>query len=103
MIPSSMIAAERELRRVIERRQTGDISKCLASYGETARKQLESLLPEDPVRRHVCERVLSVLNWAKLMLYTRRSTLAEELRFLQRTHRFLGVDASSSPRFRLDL
>jgi hypothetical protein len=103
VIPSSIIAAEQELRRVIERRQAGDISKCLADYGETARKQLDSLLPEDPVRRHVCERVLSVLNWAKLMLHTRRSTLAEELRVLQRTHRFLGAETSSSPRFRLDL
>jgi hypothetical protein len=103
VIPSSIIAAERELRRVIERRQAGDISKFLTEYGETARKQLESLLPEDPVRRQVCERVLSVLDWAKLMLYTRRSALADDLRVLQRAHLFLGAETSSSPRFHLDL
>jgi hypothetical protein len=103
VIPSSIIAAEQELRRVIEKRQAGDISKFLTAYGDTTRKELESLLPEDPVRRHVSERVLSVLNWAKLILYTRRSTLAEELRVLQRAHRFLRAEASSSPRFRLDL
>jgi hypothetical protein len=103
-----MIAAEQELRRVIERRQAGDISQCLTAYGETARKQLESLLPDDPARRQTCERVLSVLNWAKLMLHTRRSALAEELRVLQRTHRFLGAELlrtepGAGPRFRIDL
>ena len=108
MIPSSIIAAEQELRRVIERRQAGDISQCLSAYGETARKQLESILPHDPAHRQICERVLSVLNWAKLMLHTRRSTLAEELRVLQRTHRFLGAERlDTAPgtdlRLRIDL
>jgi len=108
MIPSPIIAAEQELRRVMERRQGGDISQCLDTYGETARKQLESILPGDPAHRQICEHVLSVLNWAKLMLHTRRSTLAEDLRALQRTHRFLGAERLSTepgadPRIRIDL
>jgi len=103
VIPSSIMAAERELRLVIERRRAGDISKCLAAYGETAGNQIRGLLPEDPVRRQIYERVLSVLDWAMLMLYTRRSILAENLRAIQRTQRFLGAEPSAGPRFHQDL
>jgi hypothetical protein len=103
MIPFPILAAERELRLVIERRRAGDISKCLAAYGEVARQQVNCLRPNDPVRRQVCERVLSVLDWARLMLNTRRSILAENLRALQRTQRFLGTEPSAGPRFRQDL
>jgi hypothetical protein len=108
VIPSSILDAERELRRVIERRQAGDISQCLAAYGETADLQLKSLRRDDPVRRQIFESVLYVLGWAKLMLHTRRSTLAENLRALQRTHRFLGAELRGTepgpgPRFRIDL
>jgi len=103
VIPSSIIAAEQELRRVIERRQAGDISKCLSAYGEIARNQIESLLPDDPLRRQICERVISVLGWARLMLHTRRSALAEDLRVLQRANCFLAAEPNAGPRFRLDL
>lgn len=108
MIPSSMVAAEQELRRVIERRHTGDMSKCIAAYGETARNQVESRPPGDPVRLEICERVLAVLDWALLMLHTHRSTLAEDVRVLQKAHCFLGAELpgrepSGIPRFRMDL
>jgi hypothetical protein len=103
VIPSSITAAEQELRRVIERRQGGDISKCLAAYGEIAGNQVQSLLPGDPIRLQICERVLSVLEWARLMLQTRRASLAEDLRLLRKADRFLGARLSVGPRFRLDL
>jgi hypothetical protein len=98
-----MVEAETELRRVIERRQAGDVSTTLAAYGEIARKQLESLASDDPARREIHEHIRSLLDWAKLMLRTRRSTLAEDLRILQRMHRFLGSGSSAGPRFHIDL
>jgi hypothetical protein len=107
MIPSSIQTAERELRRVIERLRAEDVAPCLAAYGETVQKQVEPLLPSDPVRFEICESVRALLDWATLMLYTRRSVLAEELRALQRTHCFLGAEQrcakpASNPGFRLD-
>jgi hypothetical protein len=103
MIPLPMVEAETELRRIIERRKAGDVSTSLAAYGEIARKQLESLPLGDPARREIHEHIRSLLNWAKLMLYTRRSTLAEDLRILQRLHRFLGAGSGAGPRFHFDL
>jgi hypothetical protein len=91
MIPPSIDTAEQELRRVIERRQTGDVSKCIAAYADTAKQQLKSLLPGDPARLEIYERVRSVLDWGTVMLQTRRSFLADDLRALQKTHRFLGT------------
>jgi hypothetical protein len=97
VIPSPVVeAAERELRGVIERRSGGDIAKCLADYGEIARKQIESVGLDDPARRQTCERVLSVLDWARLMLLTRRSALSEDLRVLQKAQSFLGALVGSS-------
>jgi hypothetical protein len=98
-----MVEAERELRLVIERRQVGDVSTSLAAYGEIARKQLESLASDDPARREIHDHIRALLDWAKLMLHTRRSTLAEDLRILQRIHRFLGAGSSAVPRFHIDL
>jgi hypothetical protein len=103
MIPSSIIAAEQELRRVIERRQGRDIPGCLAAYGEIAGNEVKSLLPGDPIRLQICERVLSVLEWARLTLLTRRACLADDLRLLRKTDRFLGAKQSAGPQFRLDL
>jgi hypothetical protein len=103
MIPSSITAAEQELRGVIERRQADDISKCLAVYGEVAGNHVKSLPPGDPIRLQICERVLSVLEWARLMLQIRRARMAEDLRVLHKADRFLSTRLSSSPRFRLDL
>jgi hypothetical protein len=103
MIPSSIIAAEQELRRVIERRQGGDIPKCLAAYGEIAGNQVNSLPPGDPIRLQICKRVLSVLEWARLTLLTRRAGLADDLLLLRKADRFLNAKLSAGPRFRLDL
>jgi hypothetical protein len=103
MIPSPIVAAEQELRRVIERRQARDIPKCVAAYGEIAANQVKSLPPGDPIRLQICESVLSVLKWARLMLQIRRATLAEDLRLLRKVDRFLGAKPSIRPRFRLDL
>jgi len=103
MIPSSIVEAESELRRAIERRREADISKCIAAYGEIARSRLKSLPPGDPIRLQICERVLSVLKWARLMLQTRRAGLADDLRLLRKADRFLGAKLSTAPQFRLDL
>jgi hypothetical protein len=103
VIPSSIVKAESDLRRAVERRQEGDISKCIAAYGELARNQVQSLLPGDPIRLEISEHVISVLEWARLMLQTRRASLAEDLRLLRTADRFLGAELSAAPRFRLDL
>jgi hypothetical protein len=103
MIPSSIIAAERELRCVIERRQGCDIPGCLAAYCELAENQVKSLPPGDPIRLQICESVLSVLKWAGLVLRIRRATLAQDLRLLRKADRFLSAKVSAGPRFRLDL
>jgi hypothetical protein len=103
VIPSPILKAETELRRVLERRQAGDIFKCITAYGEIAENQIKSLHPGDPIRRQVCERVLSVLKWARLMLQTRRATIAEELRLLRKVDRFLGDKPSAVPQVQLDL
>jgi len=103
VIPSSITAAEQELRRVIERRQASDITKCLAAFGEVAGNQVTALPLGDPIRLQICERVLSVLEWARLMLGIRRARLDEELALLRKADRFLGTGLNSSPRFRLDL
>ena len=102
MIPRAIATAEQELRRAIERRQTGDISRCLAAYGEAARNHFESLRSDDPMRIQMFEQVLSVLEWARLMIQTQRSIWAEELRALDRMDRFLGAEPSGGPRLRLD-
>jgi hypothetical protein len=91
MISPSIDTAEQELRRVIERRQAGDVPKCIAAYIETARHQINSLLPDDPARVKIYERVRSVLDWGTAMLQTRRSFIADDLRTLQKTNRFLGT------------
>lgn len=103
MIPSSILTAEKELRRAIERRREGDISKCISAYAEIAEREVQPLHPGDPVRLKICERVLSVLKWATLMLQTRRAVLAEELRLLQNVDRFLDAKPSAGLRFHLDL
>jgi hypothetical protein len=103
MIPSSIVAAEQELRRVVERRQARDIPPCIAAYGEAAENQVKSLPPGDPIRLQICESVLPVLKWARLVLQIRRATLAEDLRLLGKVDRFLGAKQSAAPRFRFDL
>lgn len=103
MIPSSIIAAEQELCRVIERRRGGDIPKCLSAYAEIAGNQFQSLPPGDPIRLQIRERVLSVLEWARLTLLTRRASLADDLRLLRKADRFLGAKLSAGPQLRLDL
>lgn len=104
MIPSSVVAAEEQLRRVIERRQGADIPEYLAAYARVAGNQFHLLPPGDPVRRQICERVLSVLGWARLTLLTRRAGLADDLRHLRKADRFFGETFDGAvPRFRLDL
>jgi hypothetical protein len=103
VIPSPMVKAETELRRAVERRQEGDISKYIAAYGEIAGTHVNSLLPGDPIRLQICERVLSVLKWARLTLLTRRASLAGDLLRLRKADRFLGAKLSAGPRFHLDL
>jgi hypothetical protein len=103
VIPPTILQAELELRRVVERRQGGDIPGCIAAYAEIARDHVKSLRPLDPIRLEISERVLSVLEWATLMLQTRRAYLAEELHLLRKVNSFLGAKQSAGPRFRLDL
>lgn len=103
MIPSSILNAERELRRAIERRQSGAIPQCLLALREIAGNQLKSFGPGDPVRVQTCQRVLSLLEWSRLMLQTQRARLAEDLRLLGKTDRFLAAKMSDVSRLRLDL
>ncbi len=107
MIPSSIVTAESELRRAIERRHEGDIAKCIAVYGEIAANQVISLPPGDPIRVQILKSVLLVLEWARLMLQTRRASRAEDLLLLRKVDRFLSAKPnaglSSNPRFHLDL
>jgi hypothetical protein len=103
VIPSPIVEAESELRRAIERRQEGDISKCIAAYGEIAANQVKSLQQGDPIRLPILERVLRVLEWARLMIQTRRASQAEDLRLLRKVGRFLSAKPNADARFRLDL
>jgi hypothetical protein len=103
MIPTSLSEAEQKLRSVIERRLTGEIPECLADYGEVAGNEVKSLLFDDPIRGEICEHVAAVLEWARLMVHAQRSTVAEELRLLQRAECFLGAEPIAGPRLRLDL
>jgi hypothetical protein len=102
VIPSPIVKAESELRSAIERRQD-DISKCVAAYGEIAGNQVKSLSQGDPIRLEILEGVLRVLEWARLMLLTRRVSQAEDLRLLRKVDRFLSAKPDAAPRFRLDL
>jgi hypothetical protein len=103
MIPIAITKAERELRRIIGSRYPGDVSSYVNAFGEIARQQVDSLPGGHPMRLEICHCVLDVLTWTRLMLQTRRAMLAEDLRLLQRTHRFLGSEPVNNSRFNLDL
>ncbi|SRR6266566_65498 len=102
MIPTSLAEAEQELRRVIERRQAGDVTQCLNTYREIAGFQI-GLLPDDPARSQIRERVFAVLEWARCMLQTQRAACVDEMWLLDRADRFLGAEPCVSPQLRLDI
>ena len=84
-------AAEDGLRRAVARGQIDIAAKLIAGYGSLAAEQLQQIGNEDPQYRDTCERVMLFLEWARYMLETHRSGLADELRAARKTTRFLSI------------
>jgi hypothetical protein len=103
MIPLCLDSVEVELRCVIARCQTGDALTLIAVYGNLAAGQIKQLAPDDSGGPQLCAHVISVLNWASYMLQAHRSSIAEELRSIQKASRFLNTRPESIPVFGLDL
>jgi hypothetical protein len=99
MIPEVLETREKELRRAVERRQFDAVDSLIASFCGLADEHIVSLTADNPLRVEIVTRVLTVLEWARLMLCTARADCSEQLdrlfwanRYLERPdHAELGV------------
>ena len=103
MIPETLEIRERELRRAVERRQFDAVDSLINSYCALADEHLSSLAVGNPVRYEIVTRVLSVLEWARLMLYTGRADCSEQLDRLFRANRYLDKPDRIDSSVQIDL
>jgi hypothetical protein len=89
MIPEVLELREKELRLAVERRQFGAVDSLIASFCGLADEHLGSLTPDNPIRYEIITRVLTVLEWARLMLYTARADCSDQLERLFWANRYL--------------
>jgi hypothetical protein len=89
MIPGAIEIRERELRRAVERRQFAAVDSLIASFCGLADEYISSLPAGSPAHYEIVTRVLAVLEWARLMLYTARADCSEQLDRLFWANRYL--------------
>ncbi len=89
MVPEALEIRERELRRAVERHQFEAVDSLIASFCGLADEHIVSFPPGHPDRYEIITRVLAVLEWARLMLYTARTDCSEQLDRLFWANRYL--------------
>jgi hypothetical protein len=89
MIPQALDIRERELRRAVECRQFAAADSLIASFCGLADEHISSLSAGNPLRYEIVTRVLTVLEWARLMLCTARADCSEQLDRLFWANRYL--------------
>lgn len=89
MIPEALEIREQDLRRALERQQFAAVDALIASFCGLADEHIASLPSDSPVRYEIVTRVLAVLEWARLMLYTARADCSEQLERLFWANRYL--------------
>lgn len=103
MIPASIDTAEHELRCAIERRLAPDVPRFISAYLGVVLQELKPYAPDDPVQLAVRDRVISMLDWADLMLRTQRSALVDDLKVLQNATCFLALSPGGRAHLHLDI
>jgi hypothetical protein len=89
MVPEALEIRERELRRAVERHQFEAVDSLIASFCGLADEHIVSFPAGHPDRFEIITRVLAVLEWARLMLYTARADCSEQLDRLFWANRYL--------------
>ena len=89
MIPEALELRERELRRAVERHQFDAADSLIASFCGLADEHIGALPADGPDRYEIVTRVLTVLEWARLMLCTARADCSEQLDRLFWANRYL--------------
>jgi hypothetical protein len=103
MIPQSLSACERTLRRAVERRQYDDLPRQFAILRKAIEGEIACLADGSPLRVEIAGWTLATLKWVRLMIATHRSALAAELVRLPRVGRYLSFEGCSKKRILLDL
>jgi hypothetical protein len=89
MIPAPLRACGGQLRDAIARREYDDLGGLLDDLRRAAEENIQGT--NDPAtRREIARWMLSIVDWARLMLTTQRQRWADEITALPRADRFLA-------------
>jgi hypothetical protein len=82
--------AETALRRAATAQDYSEVDLTVVAYCDAARIYLATLPEQDTRRRAALARVLDVLEWARLMVYTSRAGRVNKLERVATLDRYLG-------------
>jgi hypothetical protein len=103
MIPESLENRETELRRAVEGRQFEAADMQIASFCRVADEYIAAFPKGSLERYEILTRVLTVLEWARLMLCTSRAECSNQLDRLFWANRYLDMPDRTEAGLQFDL